>query len=416
MRILKYHPLLKAITNFLVDAPQASNLSYWWNVGSLLGLSLGIQIITGVTLAMHYNPSVIEAFNSVEHVMRDVNNGWLIRYLHSNTASAFFFLVYLHIGKGLYYGSYKGPRTLVWTIGTTILLLMMATAFLGFLHSPKWHKHNNNKKKINGRRYYITNTKNNYSETVSQFLLDKNLSPIISFENLQTRQTKDEINSYSKDKSGIYLILNKITLDYFVGSASNGKIYSRFYRHLISFNGSKIVKNAVKKYKLDNFAFIVLEIFPEQVNKENNKKLLDLEDFYLKSLLPNYNILTEAGNTFGYKHTDIDRIKMITNYSEQRRMIIGDINRGKPLSEEVKNKLREKALSRPNRIFSKEALNNMKKKSRAVIFYNKDNTVYGEYSSIKKASVNISCSEKTIMRALKSKSKLLKRRLIVKYK
>ena len=133
MRILKRHPLLKPVTNYLVDAPQPSNLSYWWNVGSLLALSLGIQIITGVTLAMHYNPSVLEAFNSVEHIMRDVNNGWLIRYLHSNTASAFFFLVYLHIGRGLYYGSYKGPRTIVWTIGTIILILMIATAFLGYV-------------------------------------------------------------------------------------------------------------------------------------------------------------------------------------------------------------------------------------------------------------------------------------------
>lgn len=82
---------------------------------------------------MHYNPSVLEAFNSVEHIMRDVNNGWLIRYLHSNTASAFFFLVYLHIGRGLYYGSYRAPRTLVWTIGTVIFILMMATAFLGYV-------------------------------------------------------------------------------------------------------------------------------------------------------------------------------------------------------------------------------------------------------------------------------------------
>jgi len=96
-------------------------------------MCLIIQIITGVTLAMHYNPSVLEAFNSVEHIMRDVNNGWLIRYLHSNTASAFFFLVYLHIGRGLYYGSYKAPRTLVWTIGTVIFILMMATAFLGYV-------------------------------------------------------------------------------------------------------------------------------------------------------------------------------------------------------------------------------------------------------------------------------------------
>ena len=133
MRIFKSHPLLKLVNSYLIDSPQPSNLSYLWNFGSLLAFCLGIQIVTGVTLAMHYNPNVLEAFNSVEHIMRDVNNGWLIRYLHSNTASAFFFIVYLHIGRGLYYGSYKAPRTLVWTIGTVIFILMMATAFLGYV-------------------------------------------------------------------------------------------------------------------------------------------------------------------------------------------------------------------------------------------------------------------------------------------
>ena len=133
MRILKSHPLLKLVNSYIIDASQPSNISYLWNFGSLLALCLGIQIITGVFLAMHYNPSVLEAFNSVEHIMRDVNNGWLIRYLHSNTASAFFFLVYLHIGRGLYYGSYRAPRTLVWTLGTIIFILMIVTAFLGYV-------------------------------------------------------------------------------------------------------------------------------------------------------------------------------------------------------------------------------------------------------------------------------------------
>jgi ubiquinol-cytochrome c reductase cytochrome b subunit len=133
MRILKSHPLLKLVNSYIIDASQPSNISYLWNFGSLLALCLGIQIITGVFLAMHYNPSVLEAFNSIEHIMRDVNNGWLIRYLHSNTASAFFFLVYLHIGRGLYYGSYRAPRTLVWVLGIVIFLLMIVTAFLGYV-------------------------------------------------------------------------------------------------------------------------------------------------------------------------------------------------------------------------------------------------------------------------------------------
>lgn len=126
MRIFKSHPLLKLVNSYVIDSPQPSNISFLWNFGSLLAFCLVIQIITGVTLAMHYNANVLEAFNSVEHIMRDVNNGWLLRYLHSNTASAFFFIVYLHIGRGLYYGSYKAPRTLVWTIGTVIFILMMA--------------------------------------------------------------------------------------------------------------------------------------------------------------------------------------------------------------------------------------------------------------------------------------------------
>ena len=140
MRILKSHPLLKMVNSYVVDSPQPSNISYLWNFGSLLAFCLIIQIVTGVTLGMHYTPNVLEAFDSVEHIMRDVNNGWLIRYLHSNTASAFFFLVYLHIGRGLYYASYKAPRTLTWIIGTIILILMMATAFLGYFHSPKWYE------------------------------------------------------------------------------------------------------------------------------------------------------------------------------------------------------------------------------------------------------------------------------------
>ncbi len=133
MRIIKSHPLLRLVNSYLIDAPTPANISYLWNFGSLLALCLIIQIVTGVTLAMHYTPSVAEAFNSVEHIMRDVNNGWLVRYLHANTASAFFFLVYLHIGRGLYYGSYKSPRTLTWVIGTVILIIMMATAFLGYV-------------------------------------------------------------------------------------------------------------------------------------------------------------------------------------------------------------------------------------------------------------------------------------------
>jgi ubiquinol-cytochrome c reductase cytochrome b subunit len=113
--------------------PVPRNLNYFWNFGVLAGIALMIQIVTGIVLAMHYVPSGAQAFQSVEHIMRDVNQGWLLRYLHANGASFFFIVTYIHIFRGIYYGSYKAPRELVWMLGLVILLLMMATAFMGYV-------------------------------------------------------------------------------------------------------------------------------------------------------------------------------------------------------------------------------------------------------------------------------------------
>ena len=114
------------------EHPTPKNLNYWWNFGSLAGVTLVIMIITGIALAMNYTAHVDHAFDSVERIMRDVNNGWLIRYIHMNGASFFFIVVYIHMARGLYYGSYKAPRELLWILGAVIYLLMMATAFLGY--------------------------------------------------------------------------------------------------------------------------------------------------------------------------------------------------------------------------------------------------------------------------------------------
>jgi quinol-cytochrome oxidoreductase complex cytochrome b subunit len=113
--------------------PAPKNLNYWWNFGSLAGLMLVIQLVTGIVLAMHYTPHAAMAFDSVEHIMRDVNYGWLLRYMHANGASMFFVVVFIHIFRGLYYGSYKFPREILWWLGIIILLLMMATAFMGYV-------------------------------------------------------------------------------------------------------------------------------------------------------------------------------------------------------------------------------------------------------------------------------------------
>lgn len=133
MRLLKKNPVLSIFNEFMVDSPLPANINYLYNFGSLLGLLLVIQILTGVFLAMHYAPHVDLAFNSVEHIMRDVNYGWLIRYAHSNGASFFFICVYIHIARGLYYGSYSKPRVGLWSVGVIIYFIMMGTAFLGYV-------------------------------------------------------------------------------------------------------------------------------------------------------------------------------------------------------------------------------------------------------------------------------------------
>ena len=297
----------------------------------------------------------------------------------------------------------------MWAIGVIILIVMMATAFLGYIkHSPKWSKFNSNSKNLlrfnnKNKKYkniYLIQKRNysnypsNYSPVsptsiidsrlphltvcgvkpsssmaedragaykegsngqgftnskptsliLSNFIKEKELTPVNSYENLQLDETRKQILIETKGISGIYLILNKVTLDYYIGSAATDRFYARFSNHLIYFKGSKIVKNAVKKYKLSNFAFLILELFLDNggiVNKENNKQLLNLEDFYLKSLLPNYNILTEAGSSFGYKHTEIDRIKMKNNYSLESKERIGSLNSfllNKEIIEKIKKK------------------------------------------------------------------------------
>ncbi|MCX7296832.1 MAG: cytochrome b/b6 [Hyphomicrobiales bacterium] len=125
-------PIGGLIHSSFVAYPTPRNLNYWWTFGGILSFMLGVQIITGIVLAMHYTPHVDLAFKSVETIMRDVNYGWLLRYLHSNGASMFFIAVYIHIFRGMYYGSYKEPREVLWILGVIIYLLMMATGFLGY--------------------------------------------------------------------------------------------------------------------------------------------------------------------------------------------------------------------------------------------------------------------------------------------
>jgi group I intron endonuclease len=306
---------------------------------------------------------------------------------------------------------------------------MMATAFLGYKTSPKWfnikkelkskglNKGFNNKNKIENKRLYSTSCSpkpknvdsNIYLQDIrlKEIIDELDINPIYVFENLNSVNTKKQILKDTEGLSGIYLIINKITKDYYIGSAATNRFYSRFSNHLIYLRGSKIVKLAVAKYKIENFAFIILELYPNIVTKENNKELIDLEDKYLKLLLPNYNILTEAGSSFGYKHTEIDRLKMKDIYSDARREKIGSLNKGKTLSKETIEKMREIALNRPP--MSDETKQNCISHTRPVVLYNLNRTIHGKYSTIIEAAKAINCNEKTIRRALKTEKKLVKR-------
>jgi group I intron endonuclease len=307
---------------------------------------------------------------------------------------------------------------------------MIITGFLGYLNiaqnglnliqqndnNRKFHKSNLITKKGSSfisKRNFSTRREINpipTSKIVTDFILEKKLEPVYIYENLEQTSTRQKIVEETRGLSGIYLILNKMTKDYYIGSASTNKLHTRFANHLIHFTGSKIVKNAVRKYKISEFAFLILELFPEIVNKENNKDLLNLEDFYLKSLLPNYNILTEAGSNFGYKHTEMTRIAMKANYSQERRDNIANLNKNKKLSKKTIELIKEKALNRKKVVYSEQGILNMKKASKPIIVYNLDYTVYGKYPSITETATNLNCSIKTVIRSLQSPTKLLKRR------
>lgn len=322
-------------------------------------------------------------------------------------------------------------------------------AFLGYQHSPKWLQINKdniknkgvikitknrnsllNKNKKIVQRGYSTKSKINSSAAVSlqpQSNIKKNspcsifikkkrleiifnelgLNFVYAYENLNLEHTRKKILNDTRGLSGVYIIINKTTKDYYIGSASTNKFYARFSNHVIYLTGSKIVKLAIKKYDLKNFAFAILELYPNVVTKENNKELLDLEDKYLKLLLPNYNILTEAGSSFGYKHTEIDRQKMTDIYSDARREKIGCLNRGQTLSPETIEKMRAKALTRLPMLeeTKKKCITN----TRPVVLYNLNRTLYGKYSTILDAANAINCDEKTIRRALQTEKKLVKR-------
>lgn len=311
MRILKLNPILRLLNSYMVDSPQPANISYLWNFGSLLGTCLVIQILTGIFLAMHYQPNVELAFDSVEHIMRDVNMGWAIRYTHANVASFFFIFVYAHIARGLYYGSYKSPRVAPWSIGVVILVLMIATAFLGLtnlalndivLTDPSYFTQYINLCSIGPLIC---------SKRLSLILQYRGIKPLAVWENLTKPNIKKEIFPIIKPISGIYMIVNLATDEIYVGCAIPNQMQNRFNKHFFEGTGSKPVWNAIQKDGLNNFAFLVVEEF-SNYTKNKHKELLNLEKNYIKNY-GNYNIV---GNT------EKTKLAMRTNKSKAQNKVL----------------------------------------------------------------------------------------------
>lgn len=428
----KRQPYISLVNSYLIDSPQPSSLNYWYNLGSLLGLCLVIQIASGIFLAMHYSSHIELAFDSVEHIMRDVNLGWLIRYIHANGASFFFGCMYIHVGKALYYGSYRKPRVLVWIIGVIILIATMATGFMGKSSSPKslynMKKRNILNKVSSGKiikRGFSTLSKlsnkdeNNIIYIKENEELSKKISissknlfneigikPEIWWENLDEKKVVDDIKEKLKNKSGIYIIINKVSRQYYVGSAHTNNFYKRFNNHLRSSNnkGSIILKKAVKKYGIENFIFGILEYYPYEVNINNNKELYALEISYISLLIPSYNILVEAGKNFGKREININNDKKLINLSL--------LNERKELLKKLRDKhLEEYKLTGKQRIdFRISTEGNIKGGKNKRIFIS--NNILSEEDIINNKgyvcwfeNVNISshylcCSRKIILRSL----------------
>ena len=312
----------------------------------------------------------------------------------------------MHISRGLYYGSYLAPRVLPWSIGVIILVLMMGTRFLGYYISQTWCDTTS----LFPSEYGLSNLSVlplTRSHRCDKYLKELKVQPKAVFEDLDAEGAKTTVSAYLKPLAGIYLIINLVNGKMYVGSAITGRMPMRFHKHLYGLQGSKLVAAAVQKYGLSNFAFVVLDTVPSVVTSEDNKVLLEMENHYLQLLLPEYNIVPQAGNTYGVTHTEATKLQMRVNYSSERREAIGSLNRGKKLSPATVERIRGAALARPP--VSSDTRANVSANSAVANLYlisRVDNAVLpdGSYNIIVRTTPAVaeycSCSYKTVQRAL----------------
>lgn len=333
---------------------------------------------------MHYQPNVDLAFISVEHIIRDVWYGWIIRYIHANVASFFFIFVYMHIGRGLYYGSYKSPRTLPWSIGVVILVLIIATAFMGYDHSPKWidNKPSSTTDNVSTnpilRRIsfiistcrrspwfkglsFITSRSTPTYSSFARILTKHNLQPVFTWENLQDIEVKKEMQRTVKCRS--LPCLDLATGHCYVGSGRNSNMSTRLDNYLWALTGGKPLALERPYDSLDHWGVAILDVTTVDVTHSNNAEFLRLELYFIDPIKPMYQGLAQnVGNPLGYKHTPETLQAIKDNYSDKGRKKIGSLNKGKNISEETKELIRQSALARPPISETTRALFSEKKK------------------------------------------------------
>ncbi len=399
-RFTKTNPYLSQVNDFLIDSPLPANINYFYGIGSILGLNLVVLIITGITLAKHYNPSVDLAFISSEHIIRDVFNGWLIRYTHANAVSMFFILVYIHIARGLYYGSYRAPRATLWIVGVVIYICMMATAFIGFI-SLKWLK---NLRNLSSNNH--PNDQNPLNNAVK------------IYDDLHLITTQILIRDENRHKAAVYMIYNKINNNYYIGSAITNRINTRFRNHMFHGTGNSNTKKAVNKYGLENFKFVILEYYPGIILKENLKKghilLLERENYWINLQNPIYNILKYAiPGPNNYKHNEETREKKKANYSEARKEFIRNLNLNKSPSYDILKKMQESAILRYKR--DPSLLERMAKlNSKPVTLLDLNNNIIQNFKGVRALAKYLKCCHKTVNKAIHNNT-ILKNIYRVKY-
>ena len=428
---------LRLLNQHLVVYPTPINLNYFWGWGSLAGFVLVGQIITGVLLAMHYVPHVDYAFASVQHLMTDVPSGMLLRYAHANGASLFFIVVYMHIFRGIYYSSGNQPREIVWISGVVILLVMIITAFIGFLKNGRiwlnivifvycllmvhcatvlflkqqdgrvaglvsnngfdtWLECKGGPNGLSAASKQIGTEKPLKTRTVENIFLNLPVKPQVVWED--SSQCRAHLSKY-KGRAGIYIWINLLTEDFYVGSAKCLSYRLNRYYYPKELEKDLVIYRAIKKYGHNMFALCLLEICGD-TKKILKKDLLDREQWFLDTLKPTYNVLKFADSSMGFKHTEETKLIMRANYSDARRDFARNINLGKTLSEEHRLLLSVAGTARfqdeQARALQREAAQNKK----AVVVKNLDGTVYKTFASKKHMATYFNCCTKTINKCL----------------